>query len=154
MVEAREPGVDVMAWLNASRKDLEKLEEEFAVHSTTRTAARSGRRVLAEIYDEQERRRAGEQLQITTGIDEFDHYLGGLYRGELLVLARASVDGEDGAGPSHGVGGGRQGKKVCFFSLEMTERQLISRLLCTLSGVEPDKLRFKLMDADDQQRLG
>lgn len=43
MVEAREPGVDVMAWLNASRKDLEKLEEEFAVHSTTRTAARSGR---------------------------------------------------------------------------------------------------------------
>lgn len=35
----------------------------------------------------------------------------------------------------------------------MTERQLISRLLCTLSGVEPDKLRFKLMDADDQQRL-
>ncbi len=46
-----------------------------------------GDRVLAEIYDEQERRRAGEQLQITTGIDEFDHYLGGLYRGELLVLA-------------------------------------------------------------------
>ena len=87
MVEAREPGVDVMAWLNASRKDLEKLEEEFAVHSTTRTAAEVGDRVLAEIYDEQERRRAGEQLQITTGIDEFDHYLGGLYRGELLVLA-------------------------------------------------------------------
>ena len=28
MVEAREPGVDVMAWLNASRKDLEKLEEK------------------------------------------------------------------------------------------------------------------------------
>ena len=63
MVEAREPGVDVMAWLNASRKDLEKLEEEFAVHSTTRTAAEVGDRVLAEIYDEQERRRAGEQLQ-------------------------------------------------------------------------------------------
>lgn len=47
----------------------------------------------------------------------------------------------------------RQGKKVCFFSLEMTERQLISRLLCTLSGVEPDKLRFKLLDADDRRRL-
>lgn len=33
----------------------------------------------------------------------------------------------------------RKGKRVCFFSLEMTERQLISRLLCTISGVEPDK---------------
>lgn len=151
--EAREPGVDVMAWLNASRKDLEKLEEEFAVHSTTRTAAEVGDRVLAEIYDEQERRRAGEQLQITTGIDEFDHYLGGLYRGELLVLAGRPSMGKTALALHMALAAARQGKKVCFFSLEMTERQLISRLLCTLSGVEPDKLRFKLMDADDQQRL-
>ena len=154
MVEAREPGVDVMAWLNASRKDLEKLEEEFAVHSTTRTAAECGRyRVLAEIYDEQERRRAGEQLQITTGLDEFDHYLGGLYRGELLVLAGRPSMGKTALALHMALAAARQGKKVCFFSLEMTERQLISRLLCTLSGVEPDKLRFKLMDPDDQQRL-
>lgn len=153
MVEAREPGVDVMAWLNASRKDLEKLEEEFAVHSTTRTAAEVGDRVLAEIYDEQERRRAGEQLQITTGIDEFDHYLGGLYRGELLVLAGRPSMGKTALALHMALAAAQQGKKVCFFSLEMTERQLISRLLCTLSGVEPDKLRFKLMDADDQQRL-
>ena len=144
MVEAREPGVDVMAWLNASRKDLEKLEDEFAVHSTTRTAAEVGDRVLAEIYDEQERRRAGEQLQITTGIDEFDHYLGGLYRGELLVLAGRPSMGKTALALHMALAAAQQGKKVCFFSLEMTERQLISRLLCTLSGVEPDKRVFLL----------
>lgn len=153
IVEAHEPGVDVTALLNASHKDLEKLEEEFAVHSTTRTVAEVGERVLAEIYHEQERRRAGEQLQISTGLEEFDHYLGGLYKGELLVLAGRPSMGKTALALHMALSAARQGKKVCLFSLEMTERQLISRLLCTLSGVEPDKLRFKLLDADDRRKL-
>ncbi|MCD8137885.1 MAG: AAA family ATPase [Parabacteroides gordonii] len=153
VAEAHEPGVDVTALLNASHKDLEKLEEEFAVHSTTRTVAEVGERVLAEIYHEQERRRAGEQLQISTGLDEFDHYLGGLYKGELLVLAGRPSMGKTALALHMALSAARQGKKVCLFSLEMTERQLISRLLCTLSGVEPDKLRFKLLDDDDRRRL-
>lgn len=151
--QAHEPGVDVTALLNASHKDLEKLEEEFAVHSTTHTVAEVGERVLAEIYHEQERRRAGEQLQISTGLEEFDRYLGGLYKGELLVLAGRPSMGKTALALHMALSAARQGKKVCLFSLEMTERQLISRLLCTLSGVDPDKLRFKLLDDDDRRKL-
>ncbi len=153
IAEAREPGVDVSSLLNATHKDLEKLEQEIVVHGTTRAVAEVGERVLAEIYTEQERRRAGEQLQITTGLEEFDHYLGGLYKGELTVLAGRPSMGKTALALHIALSAAKQGKRVCFFSLEMTERQLISRLLCTLSGVEPDKLRFKLLEPEDRQKL-
>lgn len=152
-LQAREPGVDVSALLAATHKDLEKLEEEFAVHGTTHSIAEVGERVLAEIYDEQERRDAGEQLQVCTGIPEFDNQMGGLYKGELFVLAGRPSMGKTALALHMTLSAARQGKKVCFFSLEMTERQLISRILCTMSGVDPDKLRFKKLDGDDRRKL-
>ena len=91
--------------------------------------------------------------QLTTGIDEFDRHLGGLFRGELLVLAGRPSMGKTALALHTALAVARKGKRVCFFSLEMTERQLVSRLLCMLSGVEPDKLRFKQLEATDREKL-
>lgn len=151
--EAQRADADVVGLLGATHKDLEKLEEEFVTHGTTRTAAEVSQRVLGEIYEEQERRRAGEELQVSTGVDEFDRHLGGLFKGEMLVLAGRPSMGKTALALHMTLAAARQGKKVAFFSLEMTERQLVGRILCTLSGVEPDKLRFKLLDDDDRRRL-
>ena len=91
--------------------------------------------------------------QLTTGIAEFDRHLGGLYRGEQLVLAGRPSMGKTALALHMALAVARKGKRVCFFSLEMTERQLVSRLLCMLSGVEPDKLRFKQLAEDDRAKL-
>ena len=94
-----------------------------------------------------------DRMRILSGIEEFDYVTGGLYNGELLVEGGRPSDGKTAVAMHIAMNVALSGKAVCFFSLEMTERQLISRLLCTLSGVEPDKLRFKLLDADDRRRL-
>ena len=153
-LKAHDPAVDVVTLLGGIHKGVQKLEDFFAVSSTTRRAGEVSRRVLEEIYGEQKARAAGEELQVTTGIDEFDRGLGGLFKGELLVLAGRPSMGKTALALHMALAAARKGKRVCFFSLEMTERQLISRLLCTISGVEPDKLRFKLLNADERARLG
>ena len=153
IAEAHEPGVDVTALLNASHKDLEKLEEEFAVHSTTRTVAEVGERVLAEIYHEQERRRAGEQLQISTGLDEFDHYLGGLYKGELLVLAGRPSMGKTAVALHMALQAARAGRNTLYFSIEMSEEEVTERILSMLSGVEAGKIRFKGTNREERALL-
>ena len=152
-VKAHEPAVDVVSLLGSIHKGMQKLEEHFAVSSTTRAAGEVSRQVLDTIYCEQELQAAGEMQQLTTGIDEFDRCLGGLYRGEQLVLAGRPSMGKTALALHMALGAARQGKRVCFFSLEMTERQLISRLLCMISGVEPDKLRFKQLTAADRTKL-
>lgn len=150
---AHEPAVDVTGLLFDIGKGVDKLEDFFAVTSTTRAAGEVSRQVLEAIYHEQEMMATGQSLQLSTGIDEFDRSLGGLYRGELLVLAGRPSMGKTALGLHMALGAARQGKRVCFFSLEMTERQLISRLLCMQSEVEPDKLRFKQLAADDREKL-
>lgn len=150
---AHEPDVDVTGLLADIGKKVDKLEDFFAVTSTTRAAGEVGRVVLDTIYREQELKAAGQSPQLGTGIDEFDRSLGGLYRGELLVLAGRPSMGKTALALHMALGAARQGKRVCFFSLEMTERQLISRLLCMLSNVEPDKLRFKQLLAEDCDKL-
>lgn len=151
--KAHEPDADVTGLLADIGKKVEKLEDFFAVTSTTRAAGEVGRQVLDTIYREQELKAAGQSPQLSTGIDEFDRSLGGLYRGELLVLAGRPSMGKTALGLHIALGAARSGKRVCFFSLEMTERQLISRLLCMLSDVAPDKLRFKQLDPDDCDKL-
>lgn len=153
IVKANEPGVDVVSLLGTIHKGMQKLEECFAVSSTTRAAGEVSRQVLAQIYREQELQAAGEAQQLSTGIDEFDRCLGGLYRGEQLVLAGRPSMGKTALALHIALGAARQGKRVCFFSLEMTERQLVSRLLSMLSDVEPDKLRFKQLAPGDRGKL-
>ena len=142
-----------MSLLGGIHKGVQKLEDFFAVSSTTRRAGDVSRQVLEQIYGEQQARAAGEEQQVTTGIDEFDRCLGGLFKGELLVLAGRPSMGKTALALHMALSAARKGKRICFFSLEMTERQLISRLLCTMSGVEPDKLRFKQLNADERARL-
>lgn len=152
-IQAHEPTVDVVSLLGKVHKGVQKLEDFFAVSSTTHAAGEVSRRILDLIYDEQAQRAKGEMQQLTTGIDEFDRHLGGLFRGELLVLAGRPSMGKTALALHTALAVARKGKRVCFFSLEMTERQLVSRLLCMLSGVEPDKLRFKQLEATDREKL-
>lgn len=153
ILAANVPDVDVMSLLSQIHTDVQKLEEFFAVSSTTHLVSEVSGQVLSAIYKEQQQRLAGENQQISTGIVEFDHYLGGLFRGEELVLAGRPSMGKTAIALHMAVSAAREGKRVCFFSLEMTERQLISRLLCTLSGVEPDKLRFQSLTAEERAKL-
>ncbi|MCY4460861.1 MAG: replicative DNA helicase [Albidovulum sp.] len=101
---------------------------------------------------------------LSTGFKELDKWLGGLQKSDLVILAgrpamgktalatniafriartRKLYDDPKGANPVE------KGGIVGFFSLEMSSRQLASRILSEISGVSADKIRKGQMEPEE-----
>ncbi len=105
-------------------------------------------------FDWIERVQAGEVTGVRTGFDDFDRKTGGLQGGELMVIAGRPSMGKTALALSvarnHAVD---ESGCVGFFSLEMTKRELVLRML--LSEAQVDNIRFQkgMLSDEDWKRL-
>ena len=98
--------------------------------------------------------RGGELTGIPTGFRDLDQMTGGLQAGELIVIAARPSMGKTAfalniarnAAVDHG-------KKVALFSLEMTTRSLIIRLLSSEAAIDFSSLRKGFLPMTDYRRL-
>ncbi len=98
--------------------------------------------------------RGGELTGIPTGFRDLDQITGGLQAGELIVIAARPSMGKTAfalniarnAAVDHG-------KKVAVFSLEMTTRSLIIRLLSSEAAIDFSSLRKGFLPMTDYRRL-
>ena len=98
--------------------------------------------------------RGGELTGIPTGFRDLDEITGGLQAGELIVIAARPSMGKTAfalniarnAAVDHG-------KKVAVFSLEMTTRSLIIRLLSSEAAIDFSSLRKGFLPMTDYRRL-
>jgi replicative DNA helicase len=88
-----------------------------------------------------ERRAKGERIFIKTGLWKLDEIIGGFNRSELITLFAFSGVGKTTLGIQIALNAIRQNRKVLFFSLEMTEPQLIERMNANLCGISSNDLR-------------
>jgi len=105
-------------------------------------------------YVEQIMNRGGDLTGLPTGFDDLDAMTGGLQPGELIVLAARPSMGKTAfalniarnAAVDHG-------KKIAVFSLEMTTRSLIIRLLSSEAAIDFSSLRKGFLSMTDFRRL-
>jgi replicative DNA helicase len=98
--------------------------------------------------------RSGELTGVPTGFDAFDRETGGLQPGDLFVLAARPAMGKTAlalniarnAAVDHG-------KRVAVFSLEMTTRSLVLRLLSAEAEVDFSAFRSGLIALEAHARL-
>jgi replicative DNA helicase len=98
--------------------------------------------------------RGGELTGIPTGFRDLDQMTGGLQAGELIVIAARPSMGKTAfalniarnAAVDHS-------KKVAVFSLEMTTRSLIIRLLSSEAAIDFSSLRKGFLPMTDYRRL-
>jgi replicative DNA helicase len=98
--------------------------------------------------------RSGDLTGLPTGFAKVDEMTGGLQPGELIIIAARPSMGKTAfalniarnAALDHG-------KKVAVFSLEMTTRSLILRLLASEAGIDFSTLRRGFLPRHDYQRL-
>src|SRR5262245_55441489 len=98
--------------------------------------------------------RGGELTGIPTGFRDLDQITGGLQAGELVVIAARPSMGKTAfalniarnAAVDHG-------KKCAVFSLEMTTRSLIIRLLSSEAAIDFSSLRKGFLPMTDYRRL-
>ena len=98
--------------------------------------------------------RRDEFVGTPTGIKTLDDTISGLNKSDLILLAARPGMGKT----SFALNIARNvalihGRKVAFFSLEMTREQLALRMLSTESGVEGYKLRDGRMNPEEWARL-
>ncbi len=96
---------------------------------------------IQETFDYIERVQSGELTGVRTGFEDFDRKTGGLQNGELMVLASRPSMGKTALALNIARNNAvDDGGCVGFYSLEMTKRELVLRLL--LSEAQVDNLRF------------
>ncbi len=91
---------------------------------------------------------------IPTGINSLDRIIGGLNNSDLIILAARPGIGKTSLAMNfaqHAME--KRGKKVAFFSLEMSAEQLVGRLLASVSGVSSKRLMRGDIREDEWDRL-
>ncbi len=95
------------------------------------------------------RRRAG----LLTGLPTFDQNFGGLFPGELVILAARTSVGKTALALQIAHHAARRGHAVYYASLEMSAAELIGRLACSVSGVNSRLVRTGHLTPADRKAL-
>lgn len=92
---------------------------------------------------------------VSTGFKDMDNILAGFQNSDLIVLAARPAMGKSSfaLNIAHNVAA-KDGVPVGIFSLEMSQEQLVHRILSAESGVDSWKLRTSNMEDEDFARIG
>lgn len=113
------------------------------------------RSILVKTYDtlEQLSQPGSENLRVPTGISDLDDVIFGLNKTDLILLAARPGMGKTSFALNivrHAAL--HAGKRIAFFSLEMSKEQLVMRLLSSEALIPSERLRSgKLQDTDWQK---
>jgi replicative DNA helicase len=102
------------------------------------------RQILSDYYDRIEylTRHRGELIGIPTGFNDIDKLLGGLQRSDLVILAARPSVGKTSLALSVAHNAAKlHGQRVAFFSLEMSDEQVVQRLISAETGIGSQRLR-------------
>ncbi len=78
----------------------------------------------------------GDLTGVTTGFRDLDRQLSGLQNSDMVLLAARPSMGKTALGVHMALNAALAGKKVAVFSLEMSKRQLLFRILSVLTNVD------------------
>jgi replicative DNA helicase len=108
--------------------------------------------VLSEYYDRIDylARHRDETIGVPTGFIDLDRLLGGMQPSDLLIIAGRPGQGKSGFCISVAKNASQLHKKhVALFSLEMSNDQLVQRLVAQETGIDSQRLRMAHLHDDE-----
>jgi len=123
-----------------------------AQHRETIVTAEQAAVQFVEYVDQSRARR--DQVGIFTGLQKFDETVGGLFPGELIILAARPSVGKSALACQIAEHNARRGRVVYLASLEMAARELAGRIICGLARVSGRKIRTGTLADEDYAALG
>lgn len=90
---------------------------------------------------------------LSTGIKAADKLLGGLQRGNLLLLAARPSMGKTALGLNIAYNVARTGAPVAFFSMEMSAEELSTRIISSVVKITGENIRRGNMNVNDFTRV-
>jgi replicative DNA helicase len=131
-------------------------EAEKSIFSISERRARNDLQpidqVLSDVYDRIDllSKRGDEIYGVPTGLIDLDKVLGGLQKSDLLIVAGRPGMGKTGFLLSVAKNAAQKHKKhVAIFSLEMSNEQLVQRLIAQETGIDSQRLRSGKLSEDE-----
>ena len=115
------------------------------------TTLRPIRSVLSEYYERIDRlsHQTDEIMGVPTGFIDLDRLLSGLQSSDLLIIAGRPGQGKTAFIMSAARNAAMRKKHVAVFSLEMSNEQLVQRLISQETGIDSQRLRTGKLNADE-----
>jgi replicative DNA helicase len=110
------------------------------------------RQVLSEYYDrvDQLARRGDDTFGVPTGFIDLDRLLGGMQQSDFLIIAGRPGTGKTAFMLSAARNAALTHKKhIAIFSLEMSNEQLVQRLISQETGIDSHRLRTGKLNEDE-----
>ena len=110
------------------------------------------RQALDKYYDRIEylHQHRGEVIGVPTGLTDLDKLLGGLQRSDMIVMAGRPGMGKTSLALSIALQAARRlHKRIALFSLEMSDEQLVQRLISAETGIDSQRLRLGDIKEDE-----
>ena len=104
-------------------------------------------------YVDERCQRGGQYAGLTTGFDDFDRLTGGLEPGQLVIVAARPSVGKTIFGSNVADSVAQRGSSALFFTLEMSAREIGSRLLSARSQVSVHDMRTGTNDKAHWERM-
>lgn len=120
---------------------------------------RQGFQYIGEVAErrlEQIEQMAGRPEMITgvpTGFTDFDRLTSGLQRQDLIIIAARPSMGKTALALNIAQYAAKNGSVIGIFSLEMSNEQLVSRLLCSEARVDAHRLRTGYLNREEWAKL-
>jgi replicative DNA helicase len=136
--------IDPVTFVAAAEKRMAEAMEGRQV-----TGAEALRDLLVDTFREIDdiKERKGEVTGLPTGFMQLDDMTLGCHPGDLVIIAARPSMGKTTFAMNVALNTARHGHAVVVFSLEMTKRQLVQRLLSSYARVDLKDLRSGRMDA-------
>lgn len=80
-----------------------------------------------------------------TGFTEYDRHTGGLHEGDLTIIAAASSQGKTSFALNIAKNVASEGTRLAIYSLEMSDIQLTSRIISSVSGLSSKSILYQKM---------
>ena len=87
------------------------------------------------------------------GIEEIDEKVGGVFPGELCIVAARPGQGKTSLALQMAAHIAQRARRVYFATLEMSRTELAIKRLCSVSGVSNQQVRSGRIGPDEQRRL-
>jgi len=135
--------------------EAEKAVFSISERRTTRDL-QSIQEALSEYYErvDQLATRGEETYGVPTGFIDLDHLLGGLQSSDLLIVAGRPGSGKTAFILSAAKNAAQKHKKhVAIFSLEMSNEQLVQRMIAQETGIDSQRLRSAKLEEEEWSLL-
>lgn len=118
----------------AGYKEIEKLQAKYSLKANTCMLANDAQNLIVDYYTRWE-------TQLKTGYPSIDEKIGSLCGGDLLILAAQTGMGKTCFTLNMITKIAKSGKKVLFFSFEMSLAQMQNRIISAETGINAAKIR-------------